>query len=109
MTNTITIDQLRDLVDGRSAVLLEVLPPEHFEREHLPGARNLPLDAVDSLAASLVADQTQAIVTYCSNEACTNSGIAATRLAELGYTDVRKFPGGKEEWANAGLPLERGA
>jgi hypothetical protein len=25
----------------------------------------------------------------------------------MGYTNVRDFPGGKAEWRQAGLPLER--
>ncbi|MGH9156448.1 MAG: rhodanese-like domain-containing protein [Acidimicrobiales bacterium] len=41
--------------------------------------------------------------------ACGNSGLAADRLRVLGYTDVRKYPGGKQEWIEAGLPVEAGA
>ena len=39
----------------------------------------------------------------------TNSEIAARRLSTLGYTNVREYAEGKEDWVNAGLPVERGA
>ena len=48
-------------------------------------------------------------MTYCSNTACPNSGIAALKLAKLGYTNVRKYAEGKQDWSEAGLPLEHGA
>jgi rhodanese-related sulfurtransferase len=49
-----------------------------------------------------------AIVTYCSNTACTNSEIAANKLSAMGYTNVRKYAQGKQDWQEAGLPLEGG-
>ena len=35
------------------------------------------------------------------------SAIAARELAAMGYTNVRDFEGGKEEWIAAGFPVER--
>lgn len=57
--------------------------------------------------ARLVPDKDQVIVTYCSNDACGNSS-AATRLRALGYRNVRKYSGGKQDWIEAGLPVEVG-
>jgi rhodanese-related sulfurtransferase len=48
----------------------------------------------------------RAIVTYCSNTACRNSEIAANQLTAMGYSNVRKYAEGKDDWAEAGLPLE---
>ena len=44
-------------------------------------------------------------MTYCSNTACQNSRIAAEKLAKLGYTDVRRYEEGKQDWEEAGLEL----
>jgi rhodanese-related sulfurtransferase len=33
--------------------------------------------------------------------------VTARRLEELGYTNVRHYPGGKDEWRELGFPLER--
>jgi len=107
VTEIITRDELVAAVESGAVVLLEALPPMHYEKEHLPGALNLPLDDIDTLSAALVPDRDRAIVTYCSNTACNNSAIAAARLRALSYTDVRKYPGGKQDWIEAGLPVER--
>ena len=47
------------------------------------------------------------VVVYCTNPDCTDSVDTARRLQELGYTNVRHYSGGKEEWREAGLSLER--
>lgn len=48
------------------------------------------------------------IVVYCANAPCKNSGIAAERLTELGYTNVRDYHHGKADWIEVGLPVEHG-
>ena len=45
LTRLITRDELRAALEHGNIVLLEALPTDHYTREHLPGARNLPLDA----------------------------------------------------------------
>jgi len=45
-------------------------------------------------------------VVYCASGPCQNSGIAAWRLAQLGYTNVLDYHEGKAEWIAAGLPME---
>jgi rhodanese-related sulfurtransferase len=109
MADTVTREELQRAIEEGSVVVLEALPPMYFDKEHLPGAQNLPLDEIDDLADRLVPDKDQAIVTYCSNTACNNSTVAAARLRELGYRNVRKYPGGKQDWIEGGLPVEQGA
>jgi rhodanese-related sulfurtransferase len=47
------------------------------------------------------------IVVYCANPSCDDSVVTGERLRGLGYTNVRHYPGGKDEWKELGLPLER--
>ncbi len=103
---TIDREELERRINEGSVVVLEALPASYFEAEHLPGAMNLPLDALEQRVGALVPDHSSSIVTYCSGPTCRNSRIAAERLTALGYTDVRAFEGGKEEWLAAGLPFE---
>ena len=110
MARTITLDELRATFDGDTPpVLVEALPAQHYEDGHLPGAINIPHDQVDRLAADLLPDRDAAIVVYCASGPCQNSGRAARRLEQLGYTDVRDYHEGKAEWIAAGLPTETGA
>lgn len=91
---------------GEPVTLVEVLPAPYYRKAHLPGALNLPHDKVDELAPSLLPDKDAQIVTYCANLLCPNSTMAAQRLLELGYTDVRDYAAGKADWITAGLPIE---
>lgn len=110
MIPTITLDELRaELGSGRELVLVEALGPRYYEEAHLPGAINIPHEQVDELAPALLPDRDAAIVVYCASGPCRNSAIAASRLAALGYTDVRDYHEGKAEWIAAGLPTESGS
>jgi rhodanese-related sulfurtransferase len=95
------------LASGRVR-LVEALGAPFFADAHLPGAVNMPLDRVDELAPVLLPDKQALVVVYCSDLTCPHSAIAARRLVDLGYTDVRTFPAGKQAWAAAGHPLEHG-
>ena len=87
-------------------VLVDALAPIAFARTRLPGAVNITPDWVDSRARSRLPDKTKDVVVYCENENCESSVIVARRLVELGYTNVRHYPGGKRDWIAADLPLE---
>ena len=110
MATEITREELATKLDrGDNVVLVEALPPMYYEDAHLPGAINMPHDQVDELAPALLPDTSAEIVVYCANYPCRNSGIAARRLTELGYENVRDYDAGKQDWIEAGLPTESGA
>jgi rhodanese-related sulfurtransferase len=46
------------------AQLLEVLPPEEYEEEHLPGAINIPLKELDRTTAARLSHD-RPIIAYC--------------------------------------------
>jgi rhodanese-related sulfurtransferase len=70
---------------------------------------NLFVDEAAERASEVLPDKAAAIVTYCSNESCPNSEGVARTLTRLGYTDVRRFREGIQDWVEAGLPTETGA
>jgi rhodanese-related sulfurtransferase len=92
---------------GDDFVIVEALGPMYYDDAHLPGARNLPHDQVDALAADVLPDKDAFVVVYCSNTACQNSVVASRRLVELGYTNVHEYVEGKQDWIEAGLPVEQ--
>ena len=56
-------DEVRRLLE-EGAQLVEVLPAEEYEDEHLPGALNIPLKTLDA-ASTADLDRTRAVVVYC--------------------------------------------
>ena len=93
---------------GDRFVLIDALPPMSYAASHLPGAVNVPPEAVDERAARTIPSADAEVVVYCSSESCDSSLIVARRLVELGYLNVRHYAGGKSDWMAAGLALAGG-
>jgi rhodanese-related sulfurtransferase len=108
MTELIPREELREGIAAGTVVVVETLGSGYYETAHLPGAINIPHTQVRELAPTLLPDKQAAIVTYCSNTACANSEAAANELIALGYGNVRKYAEGKQDWTDAGLPVEAG-
>ena len=47
------------------AQLVEVLPQDEYDEEHLPGAIHLPLKKLTGEAAEVTLDRDRAVVVYC--------------------------------------------
>jgi rhodanese-related sulfurtransferase len=86
-------------------VLLEALAPEAYHRAHLPGALNLLRGEERSLASELIPTKDTEVIVYCVGPECHASEKAAQELAEMGYSKVRRYVGGKKDWMDAGLPV----
>lgn len=106
MTALITRADLELLIKEGNVTVVDTLAGDYWAQQHLPGALPLHPSEVADKAADVLPDREAAIVTYCSNAACPNSGQVADALTRLGYTNVRKYKDGIEDWAQAGLPLE---
>ena len=59
--------EVQALIAG-AAQLVEVLGPEEFEEEHLPGAINIPLRRIEREALDRL-DPARPVVVYCSDSA----------------------------------------
>jgi rhodanese-related sulfurtransferase len=80
-----------------------VLTDEYFKGELIPGSRRVPVDHLgEALRRSSLAKDA-AVVVYCAGPACPSSRQAAEKLATFGYTNVKAYEGGLEEWKAAGF------
>ncbi|MCU0863387.1 MAG: rhodanese-like domain-containing protein [Planctomycetes bacterium] len=103
MTNnkTISTSELQQLNHGKTDfLLLDVLPKAQFDQDHIEGARNVPFDSTDFVAAAgrAAGSKTRKVVVYCSGTGCSTSGKAAAALTAAGHSDVRTYEGGLEAW-----------
>lgn len=106
---TISHEEIKQNLDaGRDMKIVEALPEKDFTQGHLPGALNIPPDQVHELAPKLLPEKGERIVVYCASSSCDASEEAADTLEGMGYTNVERYVEGKEDWKNAGLPLENG-
>jgi rhodanese-related sulfurtransferase len=94
------------LLSRSPPIVFEALDKKYYDDGHIPMARMLPLAKIDRVP-SIVADKDQAIVVYCASATCQNSHQAAIHLKKQGYRNVAVYSGGKADWIEAGLRLEK--
>jgi rhodanese-related sulfurtransferase len=108
MTRLVSREELQQrLVSANRPTIVEALPEKYYRDAHLPGALHLPHTEVAERAPRLLPDKSAPIVVYCASATCQNSHIAARLLEQRGYSDVSVYAGGKQDWTEAGLPVER--
>ncbi len=88
-----------------TVTVVDALPALPYGRRHLPGALNLIEEEADEKASSVLPHRDAPIVTYSTDAACGRGEALAERLEALGYTDVRVYRDGIEDWVGAGFPL----
>jgi mannose-6-phosphate isomerase-like protein (cupin superfamily) len=107
MPTPIARDELRSALDHDAVTVVDALPLAPYGERHLPGALNLVEEDADARVDDVLPDKAATIVTYSTDADCARGPALAERLEALGYTDVRSYREGIEDWVGAGLPLER--
>ncbi len=64
MPQVIDREEVERLVREEDAQLVEVLPREEYEEDHIPGAINIPLRKIDREARERL-DRNRPVVVYC--------------------------------------------
>ena len=72
------------------AMLLDVRTPEEYRSGHIPGSKNISLQAIDRVSAAAENKDT-ALYVYCQSGA--RSRQAAGLLRQMGYTNVNNIGG----------------
>ncbi|PHS27003.1 MAG: sulfurtransferase [Robiginitomaculum sp.] len=107
MVKVIDRAELRSmLVRDENIVLIDALPTTAYARGHIPGAISIPSEDIIVRAPKMLTDRSTVIVVYCKNGPCRRSERAAARLESLGYTQVCDYHLGRDDWSEAGLPIE---
>lgn len=118
----ISTSDLKKLLDGNEDVLLvDAMPKaESYDKGHIAGAVNFefPKDVMEEWTTDAMGDRTKEqyekllgedkeklIVVYCGFVKCARSHNAAIYARELGYTNVKRYPGGIHAWRGAGYAV----
>ena len=100
---TIEREELRQKIErGDRFKLVMCLNEWAFQAKHIPGS--IHFNTPNEMLGGLKKDDE--IVVYCSQPECLASLAVYHRLADHGYTNVRRYSGGLLDWEDAGLPLE---
>lgn len=122
----ITVAQLKELIDQKAdIVVVDTMPLEaSYEKNHIPSAVQFlfPIPDMAQWDTKETAGKTQAdyeallgpdkdklIVVYCGFVKCTRSHNGAVWAKKLGYTNVKRLPGGIFAWKGAEYPVATGS
>ena len=98
-------EELIRLVKKGEAMVIDVRPETEFAAGHIPGAVNVPLDALPKRLKTL--PKNQEIVAYCRGPYCMFALDAVETLRKKGYR-ARRLEEGFPEWKAEHLPVEEG-
>jgi rhodanese-related sulfurtransferase len=101
--------EARKMLEAGDAIFVDSRDEKDYEKDHIPGAINIPMRQWGRLEASarerLPRDAT--LVLYCYGGACGLSTRMGKRLLELGYQHPIVLRRGWAEWTEARYPTAR--
>ena len=78
-----------------SYIILDVRTAQEYGEKHIPGAINIPNEAIGTEDIPELPDKEQLILVYCRSG--NRSKQASEKLVKLGYTNIVEF-GGINDW-----------
>ncbi len=106
MATKISMSDVLKKMKKKKTMLVDVLNPEYYEKVHLKGAINIPIDRLEEEVKDRIDPETP-VITYGIDYESPVSKIAAEMLENLGYKDVSYYAGGRKEWLESEMPVEK--
>lgn len=95
----ISLEEALALFKSGDALFVDARHAYDFNLGHIPGAVNVPLkDFVLDSSPLAGAQMDKLLVTYCDGANCNSSIELANKLSAAGFTRVKMFFGGWNEW-----------
>jgi rhodanese-related sulfurtransferase len=92
------------LESGENVVVIDARSPEAYQKEHIPGAINIPHRRMNEETTGSL-DRTALVVTYCDGIGCNASTKGALNMTRLGF-GVKELIGGLDWWKKDGHETE---
>ena len=100
---SVSAQQLVELVNRQNALVVDVRDKKEFESGHIVDAINIPYSALESRLSELKDHKDRPLVVACKMGQ--HSGPAGTLLRKNGFEQVSRLTGGVAEWRNQNLPV----
>lgn len=94
---------LQRRMQSEDIVLIDIREPSEYAREHIRGARLVPLAAIDSHDFDAETHKMAVFTCRSGNRTAMN----AARLLAKGFREAHMLAGGLDAWKRAGLPVHR--
>jgi len=100
---SINAAELLQHMEAGDVVILDVRPDLEYQSGHIPKARSIPIDELESRLGEL--SRRQEIIAYCRGPYCVFADEAVTLLQKQGYR-ARRLVEGLPDWKALDLPVE---
>ncbi len=108
MINTIKKEELLEKMKrNENFTVLDVRDTAEYKKEHIVGAKHLLIARMKKKTVEAMLGKEDLIVTYSEDIDCPAKNIAAQKLSDFGYKNVRAYQGSWKEWKEAGYPVEK--
>jgi len=88
----ITAAEAKEMLDSDSSIILvDVRTQAEYDQIHIPGATLVPVDNIQTLAATLLPDKSATYIIYCNSG--NRSATASQALVDLGYRNIYDMGG----------------
>ena len=101
----VEVDEFEKLWLDKKNVVLDVRSKKEFDTGHIPGARNLDVNAPDFDQKVSVLDKGAVYLVHCA--AGVRSARACQRMSTLGFTNLFDLAPGFKGWQTAGKTVEK--
>lgn len=99
---TLTRNELKRMneLEHEDFVLINVLPRDTFNEEHIRTSVNVPVkdDDFTEIVERIAGSKDRKIVVYCASFDCDASPKAAKKLEEAGFRNILDYEGGTKDW-----------
>lgn len=83
--------------------VIDVRTPQEYQKGHIQGSSNIPLDRIHKEILSVVPDKKTTVYLYCLSGS--RSSVAVSRLEKLGYGHIFDLTSGLLAWRSKSFPL----
>ena len=101
----VDVDEFEKLWQDKKNVVLDVRTKKEFDAGHIPGARNLDVNAPDFEQKISALDKTTVYLVHCA--AGVRSARACDKMHEHGFTHLVDMAPGFRAWEKAGKKVEK--
>jgi rhodanese-related sulfurtransferase len=102
----IPLQKAKELFESKEALFIDSRHEFEYKLGHIEGAINIALNELESKSTRLDSiPKNKLIIIYCDGADCNSSVELGVKCLESGFTNIKIFFGGWQEWKNANFPI----
>ena len=104
-TGGVTPDVAVQMMNREKAMVVDVSEADEFAAAHIRGARNVPVNDIQSRLPEVAKNKTVPLILVCASGGRAKRALGVAK--SLGYDKAVVLGGGLKAWRDANLPLEK--